>query len=228
MGRSDTGFYGKLPSRGDFVSRNIDAAFVDAWDPFVRAGLADARAALGEAFEPCYLDAPAWVAALGPGVCGPTARLLVMCPSVDAAGRYFPLTAVWPDPAAEAPPAVRLVLAADWAVETEAALRNALGPQSDPDALAERLAAIAPPYDPVGSPGAVIPLDWAEAGAQAACVAQGAHAGLTASIGLEVGRGGTLRSVWRAPRSNGRIVLGFGGAPPPTAWRAFLQPEIGP
>ena len=41
---------------------------------------------------PAYLEAPVWRFALPPGMCGERAVLGLMLPSVDKAGRYFPLT----------------------------------------------------------------------------------------------------------------------------------------
>ena len=37
------GFYGKLPSHGDFLRRRVSDAFVDAWDAWLRECLASSR-----------------------------------------------------------------------------------------------------------------------------------------------------------------------------------------
>jgi type VI secretion system protein ImpM len=108
----EVGLYGKLPSHGDFLRRRVSDAFVDAWDAWLREGLAASRAALGERWLNVYLTSPAWRFVCGPGACGPAAVLGVMAPSVDRVGRYFPLTLV-----SELPPYLSVVAAA---TETEA------------------------------------------------------------------------------------------------------------
>lgn len=87
------GFFGKLPSRGDFVSRRLPKDFVDRWDAWLQGGLAASRAALGRDWLEVYLTSPIWRFALAPGVCGEQGQVGVMMPSVDKVGRYFPLTA---------------------------------------------------------------------------------------------------------------------------------------
>jgi type VI secretion system protein ImpM len=94
----DVGFYGKLPTHGDFLRRRVADDFISAWDPWLQRCIADSRAVLGEQWLAVYLTSPVWRFALGPNVCGgaPVAGLVV--PSVDRVGRYFPLTLVWPTP----------------------------------------------------------------------------------------------------------------------------------
>jgi type VI secretion system protein ImpM len=94
----DVGFYGKLPTHGDFLRRRVADDFVNAWDPWLQHCIAGSRAVLGEPWLETYLTSPVWRFALAPHVCGaaPVAGLLV--PSVDRVGRYFPLTLVWPTP----------------------------------------------------------------------------------------------------------------------------------
>jgi type VI secretion system protein ImpM len=94
----DVGFFGKLPTHGDFLRRRVADDFVAAWDPWLQECIADSRRVLGEQWLSIYLTSPVWRFALGPHVCGaaPVAGLLV--PSVDRVGRYFPLTLVWPTP----------------------------------------------------------------------------------------------------------------------------------
>jgi type VI secretion system protein ImpM len=88
------GFYGKLPSHGDFLRRRVSDAFVDAWDGWLRECLAASQAALGERWLDVYLTSPAWRFACAAGACGPLPVIGVVAPSVDQVGRYFPLTLV--------------------------------------------------------------------------------------------------------------------------------------
>lgn len=86
------GFFGKLRSHGDFVSRRLPPAMVQPFDASLQAGLVRSRADLGDAWLPAYLNSPLWRFVLAPGVCGPQAWAGVMMPSVDRVGRCFPLT----------------------------------------------------------------------------------------------------------------------------------------
>ena len=85
------GFYGKVPSRGDFVGIGLPTGFVRAWDEWVQRGFVASRAILGERWLPAWLQAPVWRFALHPGACGPDAALGLWMPSVDRVGRHFPL-----------------------------------------------------------------------------------------------------------------------------------------
>jgi type VI secretion system protein ImpM len=88
------GLYGKLPSHGDFLRRRASDAFVDAWDPWLQQCIAASRAALGEHWLDLYLTSPVWRFVCTADVCGPTAVLGLMVPSVDRVGRYFPMTLI--------------------------------------------------------------------------------------------------------------------------------------
>ena len=87
-----TGFYGKLPARGDFVRAGLPREFTDPWDDWLQSVIAGSQSIMGDAWLPAYLEAPIWRFALPPGMCGSLAALGLMLPSVDKAGRYFPLT----------------------------------------------------------------------------------------------------------------------------------------
>ena len=86
------GFFGKLPSRGDFVERRLDRAFCTAYDAWLQASMLASKASLGDAWLPAYLEAPLWRFAIEAGVCGPRATAGVIMASVDRVGRYYPLT----------------------------------------------------------------------------------------------------------------------------------------
>ena len=90
----EVGFYGKLPSHGDFLRRRVSDAFVGVWDAWLQACLAASRELLGDRWLDVYLTSPAWRFACAAGTCGPAPVIGVMVPSVDRVGRYFPLTVV--------------------------------------------------------------------------------------------------------------------------------------
>ena len=98
------GFFGKLPSRGDFVTRRLPRDFVDPWDRWLQEAIVSSREQLGEDWLGLYLTAPIWRFALSPGICGERPVIGVLMPSVDNVGRFFPLTIAlfgndWPGPA---------------------------------------------------------------------------------------------------------------------------------
>ncbi|MGY2419375.1 type VI secretion system-associated protein TagF [Pseudomonas tolaasii] len=88
------GFYGKLASRGDFVSRALPQSFIGPWDSWLAAGLLASQNSLGGDWLKVYLVSPFWRFVLAPGVCGPDAAAGVVMPSIDRVGRYFPLAVV--------------------------------------------------------------------------------------------------------------------------------------
>ena len=86
------GFYGKLPARGDFVRAGLPRGFTDPWDDWLRVVIAGSQGLMGGAWLPAYLEAPVWRFALPTGLCGALPAVGLILPSVDKAGRYFPLT----------------------------------------------------------------------------------------------------------------------------------------
>ena len=139
------GFFGKIPSHGDFVARRLPAPFTEPWDAWLRAGLADSRAHLGDDWLPIYLNSPIWRFVLGAGVCGPRAWGGVMMPSVDRVGRYFPFTiAAGLDDGA--PPS------AAWHASLEALALPALGDGFSLPGFDAALLALAPPRAADGFP----------------------------------------------------------------------------
>jgi type VI secretion system protein ImpM len=95
------GFYGKLPSHGDFLRRRVSDAFVEAWDHWLQECMAASQSALGDKWLEVYLTSPAWRFACSAGACGPVPVMGLMAPSVDRVGRYFPFTLVVELPAGE-------------------------------------------------------------------------------------------------------------------------------
>jgi type VI secretion system protein ImpM len=88
------GLYGKVPSRGDFISRGLSREFIDPWDGWLQNAIASSKQRLGESWLNHYLTSPLWRFGISGGICGANACFGVMMPSVDRVGRYFPLTLV--------------------------------------------------------------------------------------------------------------------------------------
>ncbi|KAA0999694.1 type VI secretion system-associated protein TagF [Paraburkholderia panacisoli] len=89
------GWYGKLPSLGDFATRRLSSAFVDEWDSWLCERLAETKLRLGERWLSVYLTCPVWHFFAMPGAIALELRECwtgVLMASVDRVGRHFPLT----------------------------------------------------------------------------------------------------------------------------------------
>lgn len=125
MTTGSSGFYGKVPSLGDFVTRRLPTELIAPWDQWLQESLAASRTQLGDGWLDRYLTSPLWRFVLSPGVAGQTVWTGVLMPSVDRVGRYFPLTLACPLPAGTNPMAV--LGAAHWFDQAEDLALSALG-----------------------------------------------------------------------------------------------------
>ena len=92
--RQQTGFFGKLPSRGDFVRGSLSREVAGAWDRWLQAVLPVAIATMDqEEWQAIWSTAPAWRFRLPAGMCGPLPLTGIWLPSRDRVGRPFPLIA---------------------------------------------------------------------------------------------------------------------------------------
>lgn len=123
-----TGFFGKLPARGDFLRAGLPRRFTDPLDDWLRTALGAARAACGEHWDEVWTAAPAWRFALPPGACGPDPALGVMLASRDSVGRSFPLILARLAPASDP-------MAAAFLAAAERAGRSAIAAALAPEAL---------------------------------------------------------------------------------------------
>ena len=150
------GLYGKLPARGDFLSRRLDADFIAGWDEWLQRAIRESREALGEGWLECFLSAPVWRFALPAGMYSKPGWVGLMVASVDRVGRYFPLTLAAPLHHETIDLAATLASALGWLDALEALALEALAPELDFDAFDQRLAALALP---AGVPVAAAPSD---------------------------------------------------------------------
>lgn len=86
------GYYGKVPTHGDFVGKGLPRSFREPWDAWVQAVMNTSRQQMGEEWIQHYLTCPLYRFALTGGLCGEQAWLGVIIPSVDQVGRYYPMT----------------------------------------------------------------------------------------------------------------------------------------
>jgi len=148
------GFFGKLPSRGDFVTRRLPREFTDAWDGWLQEALAASQARLGPQWLDVYLTSPVWCFVLSAGVCGESAYAGVWIPSVDKVGRYFPLIAAMPCTGLVSTLTIRRELAG-WFERAQGLLLETLDePVLELEAFDERLAGLT-------AKGSGTALDWA-------------------------------------------------------------------
>jgi len=129
------GWFGKLPALGDFASRRLPAAWIDAWDGWLQHELVRSRAQRGDgAWLALYLVAPVRRFWLAPGLLASPAWLGVMMPSVDSVGRHFPFTL-----ATALPPGhddlVDALANDNWLEAADAVARQVLDPAFDVQAL---------------------------------------------------------------------------------------------
>ena len=137
------GWYGKIPSLGDFASRRLPDDFIHAWDGWLQHGMACARAELGAQWMAVYLVAPVrrfWIAA---GLLGEAGWAGLFLPSVDRVGRHFPFTIA--TPMVQPSGGLATALAAhNWFAATDAVARQVLDVDFTIDDLERRLAQLAP------------------------------------------------------------------------------------
>jgi type VI secretion system protein ImpM len=144
------GFFGKLPSRGDFVRVGISRAVATAWDQWLQSVMPGAQAQLNEGWDDIWQAARSWRFAFGPGVCGPLPVSGLWLPSADKVGRRFPL-----------------MIAAEAALMTESLLYEAerigveaIRDAAPPELLAYRLGLESRPLPVAPSPGAAATRWW--------------------------------------------------------------------
>lgn len=165
-----TGWYGKLPSLGDFASRRLPDAFVHAWDEWLQRGMACAQEQLGgEAWLARYLVAPIRRFWLAPQLLGDTSWAGLLMPSVDRVGRHFPLTLVMPGASL-----AQAIAARAWFAQLDATARRVLDTGYTVEAFEAALAALE-----------AMPAE-----------ADDASAGLAATLLQSGGEAGTCASVW--------------------------------
>ncbi|MDE1996626.1 MAG: type VI secretion system-associated protein TagF [Rhizobiaceae bacterium] len=86
------GYFGKVPSVGDFVFRALPVRTTEVWASQLQRWLAAARSADGASFQKSFLTSPVWRFALGRDVVSTESWIGLFAGSIDRVGREFPFT----------------------------------------------------------------------------------------------------------------------------------------
>jgi len=204
------GWYGKIPGAGDFIARRVPASFSEPWDRWLQGAIDGSKQRLGALWRDTFLSMPAWRFALGPGVIGGNAWAGLMVPSVDAVGRYFPLTIASALPPASLDAVVTLLGAGRWFEQIEAIALEAIAPGADTAAVDAALAKRRFEARWLAAPetnDATLPIRSAKP--QMLCVDLGAEAADSAKLRVLTDRLCEPYSVWLAEPSElfGRALL---------------------
>ena len=89
-----TGLFGKLPSHGDFIYRNLPSDFIDSWDNWLQIFISSTQKQLETDWLDIYLTSPIWHFTCSPGVFDHNMWTGILLPSVDRVGRYFPFSII--------------------------------------------------------------------------------------------------------------------------------------
>jgi len=133
------GWFGKLPSLGDFATRRLPVEFVKAWDACLQEVIAATRDTFGERWFDAYLTMPIWRFVFLPGLVTQSGWAGVLMPSVDRVGRHFPLT-VAVELASHAAAAHAVFEGTEWFAGLEDAALAVLDPTRGADDLDDALA----------------------------------------------------------------------------------------
>lgn len=90
------GYYGKIPAKGDFISKGIPADVVDTLHEFFAEGLKQSADSLEDEWITKYSVAPLWLFYLQQNIISDQAWLGIMMPSVDRVNRHFPFIVLEP------------------------------------------------------------------------------------------------------------------------------------
>ena len=139
-----SGFFGKVPARGDFLSRRVPPSVAPAWETWLQELTVSVRESGERGWQDAWLTAPLWHFTLGRSLAAPLGAAGVLIASADRVGRLFPFTLI----GAAAAGAVTDALA--WAQAAESLAMSALADDFDPAAFDSALAGLGLPPPPRG------------------------------------------------------------------------------
>jgi type VI secretion system protein ImpM len=138
------GLFGKLPAKRDFIAMFAPRPMLDAWEPWMQAGISASRETMRDGWREAFLTAPIWRFWLGADICG-TAIIGAFMSSLDGVGRYYPLTVfACAEPGAPIPPP-DLDAQDEWFAAAEEFLLSTLHNDVSFDAISASLDRLTPP-----------------------------------------------------------------------------------
>lgn len=146
------GLFGKLSSKPDYIAIEAPRGFLSVFEPWLQACVASSHQQLGGDWREAFLAAPIWRFWLGSDISGATI-LGAFMPSIDDAGKYFPLALfAAADPGMAMPPPEFDAHDA-WFMAAENLLLSTLGPGMTFEKTMVALERLAPPaaYAPVAA-----------------------------------------------------------------------------
>ncbi|QND54720.1 type VI secretion system-associated protein TagF (plasmid) [Phyllobacterium sp. 628] len=170
------GYYGKVPSKGDFISRRLDRDVRSKFDQWLQLALQSSRDMLADEWMELYLNAPIWRFYLEANICGPYPVVGMMIPSVDKSGRYFPflVAAQIPDFALSV---ASIAQADEWLHSLESTLLSVLDDEFDIDYFDRQLTKRAFDLGALESPGTGVSAEATSAFAPLAAALAGSKRG---------------------------------------------------
>lgn len=138
------GFFGKIPSRGDFLSRRVPPGVATAWEAWLQNLAVAVRNAGQRGWQDAWLTAPLWHFVCGAQIAPPRGAAGVLVASADRVGRLYPFTVI-----GAAAPGTAWDLAA-WERQAERLALAALEEEFDPATLDAGLMELGPPPAPYG------------------------------------------------------------------------------
>ncbi len=85
------GFYGKIPSHGDFISEGLDRELLGSLDGWLRSGLHACADIFADRWSAVFTNSPPLRFIIERGIWGRSAYAGVLLPSKDRVGRKYPL-----------------------------------------------------------------------------------------------------------------------------------------
>jgi type VI secretion system protein ImpM len=150
------GFFGKLPSYGDYLARALPASFLTPWEEWLQDVWQSGWDRFGNVWPPLVAEGPVWRFALEADVCGPDPVAGLLMPSADRLGRVFPLCLVTAL-SVRTDPAILPVIAGPWYNRAEALLRQSLTSDLELDAFARQVSELGVLERPTPTPTLACP-----------------------------------------------------------------------
>jgi type VI secretion system protein ImpM len=216
------GIFGKLPAKRDFVSYNIPRPFLNSWENWLQAAIADSQHAMGDHWTGVFLTLPIWYFWCGPEVFGQAAAGAVM-PSVDAVGRYFPLSICAVDSSGEWPVLPHAGGLNIWLAACENALLSQL--EEDANFEAGRI------LEQVGVPEGMLPKPTSQDATNVqiwSAAARNLQAAFSALADSDLASANHQRGIWWTSGSENHPaqLITTRGPAQPSLWTTFMMGHI--